>query len=92
MWSPLWPTRCNWNKSKHEYEVAFMETCAALATFAGDRPIASAGLCAMIGAAETLSALPPLNRLSPTKPRDELFDFIVSLLERSDSEALRGRR
>jgi AcrR family transcriptional regulator len=77
---------------KHEYEAVFMEKChVALAPFVGERSIAPAGLRAMVGAAEALSRAAVTDQITADQAKDELFDVIVSLVERSARKASRGR-
>lgn len=77
-------------KIKHEYEAAFMEKCRlVLAPFAGDRAIASAGLRAMLGAAEALSYAAATGEITAAQAKDELFESIVAMVARSARSATR---
>ncbi|AKA25204.1 TetR/AcrR family transcriptional regulator [Pseudomonas chlororaphis] len=74
---------------KEEYERVFLEKCrSALAPFAVPGQIATAGLRAMLGAAEALSHAAATEEISREQARDELFESIVAMVERS---ARRGR-
>ncbi|AZD60269.1 Transcriptional regulator, AcrR family [Pseudomonas chlororaphis subsp. aurantiaca] len=69
---------------KEEYELIFLEKCrAALAPFAAPGVIATAGLRAMLGAAEALSHAAATGEISREQARDELFESIVAMVERS---------
>lgn len=69
---------------KREYEAAFMERCRiALIPFAGDGVIASAGLWAMLGAAEALSHAAATGEITAAQAQDELCQTIVAMVARS---------
>lgn len=71
-------------KIKREYEAAFAEKCRiVLAPFAGDGTIASAGLWAMLGAAEALSYAAAIGEITAAQAQDELFETIVAMIARS---------
>lgn len=71
-------------KIKRDYQAVFMEKCrAALAPFTGTGAIASAGLWAMLGAAETLSHAAATGDITAEQARDELFETIVAMVARS---------
>lgn len=68
---------------KQEYEIAFIERCrAALLPFASTGAISSAGLWAMIGAAESLSHAATTGELTSVQARDELFEIIYAIVDR----------
>ena len=70
-------------KIKREYEAIFMNKCRmALAPFAGAGAITSAGLRAMLGAAEALSHAAAAGEITPEQAQDELFDTIVAMVDR----------
>jgi AcrR family transcriptional regulator len=78
-------------KIKRECEAAFMEKCRnALAPFAKAGAIASAGLWAMLGAAEALSYAAAAGDITAEQAQDELFETIVAMVGRSQPAA--GRR
>jgi len=69
---------------KREYESAFIEKCGAtLAPFADTRSIASAGLWAMLGAAESLSHAASTGDITPQDAKDELFETIKAMVARN---------
>jgi AcrR family transcriptional regulator len=69
-------------KIKREYEAVFIEKCrSVLAPFAG--AIASAGLWAMLGAAEALSYAAASGDISAQQAKDELFETIVAMVSRN---------
>ncbi|MEJ1096562.1 MULTISPECIES: TetR/AcrR family transcriptional regulator [unclassified Pseudoxanthomonas] len=71
-------------KIKREYEAIFMEKCrAALAPFSKTGVIASPGLRAMLGAAEALSHAAATGEITPDEAKDELFETIVAMVDRS---------
>jgi AcrR family transcriptional regulator len=71
-------------KIKREYEAAFIEKCRiVLAPFAGAGAIASAGLWAMLGAAEALSYAAATGEITAAQAQDELFETIVAMVDRS---------
>ncbi len=68
---------------KREYEIAFIERCrAALLPFSRTGSISSAGLWAMIGAAESLSHAATAGELTSNQARDELFEIIYAMVDR----------
>jgi AcrR family transcriptional regulator len=69
---------------KREYETAFIEKCrATLAPFANTHSIASAGLWAMLGAAESLSYAASTGDITPQQAKDELFETIKAMVARN---------
>ncbi|NVZ99534.1 TetR/AcrR family transcriptional regulator [Pseudomonas gingeri] len=69
---------------KRDYEVIFLEKCrSVLAPFSRAGVIGTAGLRAMLGAAEALSHAAALGEISPGQAQDELFETIVAMVERS---------
>ncbi|OCJ03513.1 TetR family transcriptional regulator [Rhizobium sp. AC27/96] len=69
---------------KREYETAFIEKCrATLAPFASTRSIATAGLWAMLGAAESLSYAASKGDITPQQAKDELFETIKGMVARN---------
>lgn len=71
-------------KIKREYETVFIEKCRALLIpFAKTGSIASAGLWAMLGAAEALSYAATTGDISPQQAKDELFETIKAMVARS---------
>lgn len=69
---------------KEEYEGLFLDKCRnALAPFAAPGIIAAAGLRAMLGAAEALSNAAASGEISREQARDELFETMVAMVERS---------
>lgn len=69
---------------KREYETAFIEKCrAALAPFANSGSVASAGLWAMLGAAESLSYAATTGDITPQQAKDELFETIKAMVSRN---------
>lgn len=69
---------------KREYETAFTEKCrATLAPFANAGSIASAGLWAMLGAAESLSYAAAKGDVTPQQAKDELFETIRAMVARN---------
>lgn len=71
-------------KVKRESEAAFMEKCRiVLAPFAKGGAIASAGLWAMLGAAEALSYAAATGEITAVQAKDELFEIIVAMVARS---------
>lgn len=78
-------------KIKRECEAAFMENCRkALAPFAKAGAIASAGLWAMLGAAEALSYAAAAGDITAEQAQDELFETIVAMVARSRPAANGG--
>ncbi len=71
-------------KIKRDYEVVFIEKCRAVLTpFAGVDAIASAGLWAMLGAAEALSHAAATGEISAAEAQHELFETIVAMVGRA---------
>ncbi len=71
-------------KVKREWEAVFMEKCrSVLAPFTGTGTITPAGLRAMLGAAEALSYDTATGELTAAQAKDELFETIVAMVERS---------
>lgn len=71
-------------KIKREYEAIFIEKCRnVLAPFARTGVIASAGLRAMLGAAEALSHAAATGEITPDEAKNELFETIVAMVDRS---------
>lgn len=72
-------------KIKREYEAAFNEKLRGVLTpFAGGGSISTAGLRAMMGAAEALSCAAIAGDITVEQARDELFDVIISMVRRSE--------
>jgi AcrR family transcriptional regulator len=77
-------------KIKRDYETAFIEKCRiALAPFAGTGAVTSAGLWAMLGAAEALSYAAATAEITAAQARDELFETIVAMVARSARPRMR---
>lgn len=72
-------------KIKRDYEATFVEKCRGLLTpfTKGQTPLPSAGLWAMLGAAEALSCAAGRGEISAKEAKDELYATIVSLVERA---------
>jgi AcrR family transcriptional regulator len=71
-------------KLKRESEGAFMERCrTALAPFIGAAALSSAGLRAMLGAAEALSYAAATGEITAAQAKDELFEIIVAMVARN---------
>lgn len=71
-------------KLKRDYEVGFIAKCrTALSPFAGPDGISSAGLWAMLGAAETLSYAAATGEITAAEAKDELFQTIVAMVARN---------
>ncbi|AGB72580.1 MULTISPECIES: TetR/AcrR family transcriptional regulator [Rhizobium] len=71
-------------KIKREYDTAFIEKCRALlASFADAGSIKSAGLWAMLGAAEALSYAATTGDISPQQAKDELCETIKAMVARN---------
>ncbi|MEZ0472377.1 TetR/AcrR family transcriptional regulator [Luteimonas salinilitoris] len=69
---------------KREWETGFMDKCrAVLAPFTGTGAIATAGLRAMLGAAEALSYAAAAGEITAEQAKDELFATIVAMVDRS---------
>ena len=68
---------------KREYQIGFIERCrAALLPFAPTGSISSAGLWAIIGAAESLSHAAATRELTSVQAQDELFEIIYAIVDR----------
>ncbi len=71
-------------KVKHECQVIFMDQCRSVLTpFVGAGTIASAGLWAMLGAAETLSYAAATGEINARQAEDELFEIILAMVSRN---------
>ncbi len=71
-------------KIKREYETVFIEKCRVVLTpFTHGGAIASAGLWAMLGAAEALSSAAATGEITAKQAQDELFETIVAMVNRS---------
>jgi AcrR family transcriptional regulator len=71
-------------KIKREYETAFIGKCrTALAPFAGADTIATAGLWAMLGAAESLSYAAATGDITAAEAEEELYQTILSMAGRN---------
>lgn len=71
-------------KIKREHQIIFMEKCRlALAPFAKSRAIGSAGLWAMLGAAEALSNAAATGEITASQAKSELFDTIIGMVDRN---------
>jgi AcrR family transcriptional regulator len=80
-------------KIKHDCAMAFMARCrTVLAPFAPAGTIASAGLWAMLGAAEGLSQAAAMRDIGAAEARDELVATIVAMVDRSVGRAKPGTR
>ncbi|TPG58295.1 TetR/AcrR family transcriptional regulator [Ewingella americana] len=70
-------------KIKRDYEATFVEKCRGILTpFSTGESIPSAGLWAMLGAAEALSSAAGRGEISAEEAKNELFDTIVSMVKR----------
>lgn len=77
-------------KIKRECEAAFMEKCRiALVPFAKTGAVTSAGLRAMLGAAEALSYAAAAGEITAAQAQDELFEIIVAMVARSEGGTTR---
>lgn len=76
-------------KIKRDYEATFVEKCRGiLSPFAkGETPLPSAGLWAMLGAAEALSSAAGRGEISAAEAKAELFATIISMVERAATGA-----
>lgn len=71
-------------KIKREYEAIFMSKCrSALSPFTRGGAIAPASLRAMLGAAEALSHAAAAGEITPEQAREELFETIIAMVDRS---------
>jgi AcrR family transcriptional regulator len=69
---------------KRDCDVIFLEKCRSLlAPFAGGRPIPTAGLRAMLGAAEALSHAAATGEIGADEAKRELFETITAMVARS---------
>ena len=69
---------------KRRYQQAFVDKCrTVLAPFAGPQGIPPAGLWAMLGAADALSAAAVAGDISEQQARDELFETIMATARRT---------
>ena len=72
---------------RRECEGVFMERCRiALSPFAGERPLSTAGLRAMLGAAEALSCAAARGEISAAEAEEELSGMIVAVVSRRGSD------
>lgn len=70
--------------TKRAYLLTFMEKCRIILTpFAERRTITSAGLWAMLGAAEALSKAAAIEDITPEQAKNELYHTIVAMITRS---------
>ncbi|MCD5992805.1 TetR/AcrR family transcriptional regulator [Pseudomonas sp. CDFA 602] len=70
---------------KREYDVIFLARCQhALAGFATASTLSQAGLRAMLGAAEALSAAAAAGEIKADDARAELFETIVAMVRRNN--------
>ncbi|OHV75853.1 TetR/AcrR family transcriptional regulator [Rhizobium sp. LCM 4573] len=71
-------------RTKREYQLVFMEKCRAqLAPFARNGIVSSAGLWAMLGAADALSNAAATGEITAGQAKEELSGTIVAMVERS---------
>jgi AcrR family transcriptional regulator len=69
--------------TKQAYLSTFMEKCRVILTpYSKGRPITSAGLWAMLGAAEALSRAAAIEDITPEEAKDELSRAIVATIAR----------
>lgn len=69
---------------RREWEAGFIGKCRhALDPFAGPDGVATAGLRAMLGAAEALSAAAATEEITPMQAQAELYETIVAMVDRS---------
>lgn len=69
---------------KREFQVALMEKCRAnLAPFADAGTVSSAGLWAMLGAADAVSNAAAIKDIAPEAAKAELAAMIVAMVKRS---------
>ncbi|WP_434563574.1 TetR/AcrR family transcriptional regulator [Pseudomonas sp. Z5-35] len=70
---------------KREYEGIFLDKCrVVLSPFAGTGRLSQASLRGMLGAAEALSDAAANGEISADEAKQELFDSIVSMVERAE--------
>ncbi|MES2056884.1 MAG: TetR/AcrR family transcriptional regulator [Pseudomonadota bacterium] len=75
---------------KRDYQASFIGKCrTVLAPFAGTGAIASAGLWAMLGAAEALSHAAATGEITAAQAEGELFETIVAMVARNASGGVR---
>ncbi|NBF09760.1 TetR/AcrR family transcriptional regulator [Pseudomonas sp. Fl4BN1] len=73
---------------KGEYQKIFLKKCRdTLEPFAADQVIATAGLRAMLGAAEAVSHAAALEEITPAQAQDELRATIMAMVERARANA-----
>ena len=71
-------------KIRRDCEVMFIEKCRdALAPFTREGGVGSAGLWAMLGAAEALSNAAVTGEITAVQAQDELFEIILAMVTRS---------
>ncbi|WP_255682054.1 TetR/AcrR family transcriptional regulator [Luteimonas sp. BDR2-5] len=69
---------------RREWEAGFIDRCRhALAPFAGPDGVPTAGLRAMLGAAEALSAAAATAEITPMQAQAELYEIIIAMVDRS---------
>ena len=80
-------------KIKRDYEKLFIEKCrATLGRFAASGSVSSAGLWAMLGAAEALSAAAASGEIAAEEAQNELFETILALVARqADGDPATGK-
>jgi AcrR family transcriptional regulator len=70
---------------KRNYQRDFIEKCRnALAPFTGPKGILQASFWAMLGAADTLSHAAAMGEITAQQARDELYETIVAMIDRSN--------
>jgi AcrR family transcriptional regulator len=80
-------------KIKREYQAIFLEKCrTVLAPFSKTGVIASPGLRAMLGAAEALSHAAATGEITPDEAKNELFETIIAMVDRSAPDAAQGSK
>ncbi|MEP7455383.1 TetR/AcrR family transcriptional regulator [Phyllobacterium sp. SB3] len=71
-------------KIKHDFEAIFIEKCRGLLdAFSGVEGVSSAGLWGMLGAAEGLSNAAVGGDITPLQAKNELYEIIISMVQRS---------
>lgn len=71
---------------KREYQQVFIEKCRGmLAPFAGPQGIATPGLWAMLGAADSLSQAALVGDISPAQAQEELRQTILAMVRRAEA-------
>ncbi|MGO4447394.1 TetR/AcrR family transcriptional regulator [Phyllobacterium sp. TAF24] len=79
-------------KMKREYETVFIEKCRVLLVpFAASGTISTAGLWAMLGAAEALSDAAATGEITPVEAQEELYETIVAMVRRGTRDAAAPR-